>query len=1193
MSFYNIAKSQTCTPPSKPTGLTATAISSSQINLSWNAVSGAIGYDLSYCDGTYISFVSGTSYSHTGRVANTTYSYKVQAQKSSTCVSGFTSCASATTPAACTPPAKPTGLTATAVSSSQINLSWNAVSGAIGYDVSYCDGTYIGYVTGTSYSHTGRVENTTYSYKVQAQKSSTCVSGFTTCASATTPSIVACTNVTITAQPQSQTKTVGSIATFSVAVNGTAPFQYLWYKNDTQITGATSSSYTTPTLTTANNGDKYYCIISNCNNKNQVITNTALLTVNDACVAASISEQPKNQSANIGSTTTFSIAVSGTPPFSYTWYKNGAQIQGANNSFYTTPTLVASDNGNTYYCKISNCNGTSQVSSANVTLTLVTGCVAVTINNTLVSQSSVVGGKVTWTVSTNGTAPFTYQWYKNGSPISGQTNSSYTTPTLTLSDNGNTYYCYVTNCSNSKNAKSNTASLSVTNNPSLVTINNANTIFSNPKNLWSGKSNEIADTIKICADGSDATQIIFENNTGLNSDNIRFWIASDQYGSNSDISGYFRDSSYNIDGNKITAKFTHPKYLHASYKPFRSDAIQIVDYTQPSKIIYSIPIKVYRAPVIMVHGLWGDPSSFSKLKEHLDNNNYYLPSFTKIVNYQYSNDASFYENRKIVSNDIIVLLGLIRREGYSAGKVDVIGHSMGGIISRYYLQSNDYKQRQDIHKLITINSPHSGSPWGNLFFGSLLNVTTHLKWQLIGEEIVKAFFNGSIHNGAVKDLAIKSNAMDYLNNTSLNNEVVPSHTIITTCRIQDFVDYLDNDGFYAIYKAISPAFDLPIGAFVSELLFNNELNDLVVAESSQSGGLPQSATTNFVNQFHIGSPSNLSVMNEVTYALNTNPTNANYFTQSGFSPTIINIPSQLKNANVNKTVHILVESVKISYPMQNQNFNQGDMIPISINSSNGVNRIIFEGINNASGIFIKDTLLSNGIINYKVPSNAFGQIKLIAFGYASNEFMSFDTLSININQSATIDSISSNLDRIYVQVDDSASISVSAYFNGGNKYLLTNQSGMLCQIADGNIAGLSGANFIIGKEVGNTTVLASYLGKFTTIPVTVIPRDTLSSLVTSVKNPIIENNPKNGDLLKVFPNPNSGEFTIQLDTKSGESIIIEVFNQFGQRIFWQQDMSSSDIFSKTINLEKIVTGIYFVRVKTKSNNYSEKIILID
>ncbi len=158
-------------PPSTPTGLTATAISSSQINLSWNAVAGAIGYDIYYCDGTYIGFTTNTSYNHTGRAALTTYAYKISAQKNSTCSSPQTTCISATTPAVCTPPSTPTGLTATAVSSSQINLSWNAVAGVTGYDIYYCDGTYIGFTSNTNYSHTGRAASTTYAYKISAQKS--------------------------------------------------------------------------------------------------------------------------------------------------------------------------------------------------------------------------------------------------------------------------------------------------------------------------------------------------------------------------------------------------------------------------------------------------------------------------------------------------------------------------------------------------------------------------------------------------------------------------------------------------------------------------------------------------------------------------------------------------------------------------------------------------------------------------------------------------------------------------------------------------------------------------------------------------------------------------------------------------------------------------------------------------------------
>ena len=191
-SCVSAATPSACTPPSTPTGLTATAVSSSQINLSWNAVAGAIGYDISYCDGTYIGFTSNTTYIHTGRVASTTYAYKISAQKNSTCSSPQTTCISATTPAVCTPPSTPTGLTATAVSSSQINLSWNAVAGVTGYDIYYCDGTYIGFTSNTTYSHTGRAASTTYSYKISAQKSSTCSSSQTSCTSAIT---LACSNI--------------------------------------------------------------------------------------------------------------------------------------------------------------------------------------------------------------------------------------------------------------------------------------------------------------------------------------------------------------------------------------------------------------------------------------------------------------------------------------------------------------------------------------------------------------------------------------------------------------------------------------------------------------------------------------------------------------------------------------------------------------------------------------------------------------------------------------------------------------------------------------------------------------------------------------------------------------------------------------------------------------------------------------
>jgi chitodextrinase len=87
------------TPPTVPTGLTATAISSSQINLSWTASTdnvGVTGYRI-YRGGTQIGTSNTNSYQDTGLAANTTYSYTVAAYDSAGNISGQSATASATT----------------------------------------------------------------------------------------------------------------------------------------------------------------------------------------------------------------------------------------------------------------------------------------------------------------------------------------------------------------------------------------------------------------------------------------------------------------------------------------------------------------------------------------------------------------------------------------------------------------------------------------------------------------------------------------------------------------------------------------------------------------------------------------------------------------------------------------------------------------------------------------------------------------------------------------------------------------------------------------------------------------------------------------------------------------------------------------------------------------------------------------
>jgi len=94
------------TPPSAPTGLTATAVSTSQINLSWTASTdnvGVTGYKVERCQGAACSsFVqvatpTTTTFSDTGLTGSTSYSYRVRATDAAGNLSTFSNTSSATT----------------------------------------------------------------------------------------------------------------------------------------------------------------------------------------------------------------------------------------------------------------------------------------------------------------------------------------------------------------------------------------------------------------------------------------------------------------------------------------------------------------------------------------------------------------------------------------------------------------------------------------------------------------------------------------------------------------------------------------------------------------------------------------------------------------------------------------------------------------------------------------------------------------------------------------------------------------------------------------------------------------------------------------------------------------------------------------------------------------------------------------
>src|SRR5207249_4281577 len=150
---------------------------------------GVTGYRIERCQGagcstfTQIAAPSGTgtTYTDTGLSPSTSYTYRVRAVDAAGNLGAYSNSAGATTPAAgdTQPPSAPGTLTASATSSTQINLAWGAASdnvGVTGYRIERCQGAGCSTFTqiaapsgtGTTYTDTALSANTSYGYQVRA-----------------------------------------------------------------------------------------------------------------------------------------------------------------------------------------------------------------------------------------------------------------------------------------------------------------------------------------------------------------------------------------------------------------------------------------------------------------------------------------------------------------------------------------------------------------------------------------------------------------------------------------------------------------------------------------------------------------------------------------------------------------------------------------------------------------------------------------------------------------------------------------------------------------------------------------------------------------------------------------------------------------------------------------------------------------
>lgn len=179
---------------------------------------------------------------------------------------------------------------------------------------------------------------------------------------------------------------------------------------------------------------------------------------------------------------------------------------------------------------------------------------------------------------------------------------------------------------------------------------------------------------------------------------------------------------------------------------------------------FQAPLTIVRPPVMLLHGLWSSSSAWSSVFNKNDGGH-----VTFAADYSATAGSNFSVNAPKVQDFISSTLNSLRSHGYAATQVDVIAHSMGGILTRLYALSNQYRRPDnfnsgDVRRLISLDTPHKGSSFANLLVS--LHQAAPLQTYLLGRVA------GDITQGAVCDLAENSPALQGLASTQLPSRAI-------------------------------------------------------------------------------------------------------------------------------------------------------------------------------------------------------------------------------------------------------------------------------------------------------------------------------------------------------------------------------------------------------------------------------------
>ncbi len=646
------------------------------------------------------------------------------------------------------------------------------------------------------------------------------------------------------------------------------------------------------------------------------------------------------------------------------------------------------------------------------------------------------------------------------------------------------------------------------------------------------------------ADG--VSELLFTYESPFDSENLKLQIYrnTELLGSNFKLAEEKIETAINIDaehglvGNKRGFIFTAPvKFegvlssydmrIKASVMPTYNE---IYDCCLECSKDYCADFEIWRPAVLLIHGLFSNRSALEPLQKYLTGTGMYRTNYhVYCAGYEKYNSSSFEENtliNNVVEKNLLELHNGLLGNGIVSSRYDLIGHSMGGILARLY-SGKGSKERNTVRSIITLNTPHSGSQWGDLCRDIAINADIQtlngilsMLFDKAKETLQKSF------PPAVSDLSVSSSAIkNYLNNNvnfpSNFCKGIPVHSVTT------YINDMSSESEYleAVYTTIGlcqlfkksvsfweiftdfelTGFYFPTTPFeVNQLLASqpgqSELSDFVVPFRSQTGGLMQenvgifnerliSKKDGFAPASHFSSYAWPTVQKHIAECLEAGPT-SNYFTTDGFNPYelfyVWPMTKSQKERNNAKAIeqselskNILKVSPTSTLKIANVEINESSL-NCSIIQDLDIKKNAIVGFSKGDYSFFdggKDSY------SFNLPHNIDDEVTIYAFGLNGDKELVIDSVQIHVENIIEPQNIKINFqeDTVYLPQGMNLSISATAVWDENDMEYISPE--LSC---DNSCVKIKGSN-IIGFEPGKCIVRAIYANKVDSCNVVVLP----------------------------------------------------------------------------------------------------------